>query len=549
MNKLIFMDSVEILLCLILLENNYAQNLHTIQSCSDSVRTAWIRHYFGPDSMGTAVDLAVDRFGNVYVTGSNVGMWAYWGFVTVKYNSDGEEQWVACYKGPGNLEDEPVAIAVDDSGCVYIVGYTFSSSTDYDYAIVKYDSNGTELWSAIYNGPNNTTDMAIGFAVDDSGNVYITGVSWDWNISGSHNYLTIKYNKDGVEQWVACYNGPADYEDHATDIVIDDSGDIYVTGYSTGEGTGWDFATIKYNSNGVEQWIVRDIRGGGSTLITIDDLENVYVAGAGNGYVIFKYNSNGIEQWYAKYSAADYPRGIAVDSYGNVYLTGEGRNASTGNDYCTVKYNSDGVEQWVARYNGPGGSDDFAFSLDIDGSGNTYVTGMSEGNGTWGDFAKIKYNSNGIEQWIVRYYGPKNLNDAAVAIAVDDSENVYVTGYNYMDAYGDRGNYTTIKYIQSISTRVNEEKITKSSSYSLSQNYPNPFNLITKITYSIQEPTFVTFKIYDILGKEIETLVNEFQTTGIYTFNFNANNLSTGIYLYQFQAGSFRQIQKMLILR
>lgn len=86
-------------------------------------------------------------------------------------------------------------------------------------------------------------------------------------------------------------------------------------------------------------------------------------------------------------------------------------------------------------------------------------------------------------------------------------------------------------------------------SYSLRQNYPNPFNPSTEISYSIPKSEFVKITVYDILGKEIQTLKNEFQEAGSYKVQFEAQNLSSGIYLYKLQAGAFTQVRKMLLVR
>jgi len=92
--------------------------------------------------------------------------------------------------------------------------------------------------------------------------------------------------------------------------------------------------------------------------------------------------------------------------------------------------------------------------------------------------------------------------------------------------------------------------------YSLSQNYPNPFNPSTKIKYTIPsitlsgvEESFVTLKIFDVLGNEIATLVNEEQPAGSYEVNFSATDLTSGIYFYKLQAGSFVETKKMILIR
>ncbi len=88
------------------------------------------------------------------------------------------------------------------------------------------------------------------------------------------------------------------------------------------------------------------------------------------------------------------------------------------------------------------------------------------------------------------------------------------------------------------------------SEYSLEQNYPNPFNPTTKISYSIQNDNFVKLVVYNIVGEEIAVLVNKFQTRGNYSVEFNAANLSSGLYLYKIQVGnSYHAVRKMIYLK
>lgn len=98
-------------------------------------------------------------------------------------------------------------------------------------------------------------------------------------------------------------------------------------------------------------------------------------------------------------------------------------------------------------------------------------------------------------------------------------------------------------------TSVNQNFINTPIQYELFQNYPNPFNPNTKITYSIPYSSFVSLKVYNILGKEIATLVNEEKTVGKYEVNFNAKNLSSGVYFYRIEAGKFLDTKKFILLR
>jgi hypothetical protein len=87
------------------------------------------------------------------------------------------------------------------------------------------------------------------------------------------------------------------------------------------------------------------------------------------------------------------------------------------------------------------------------------------------------------------------------------------------------------------------------SNYSLDQNYPNPFNPSTTINFTIPNSNFVTLKVYNILGSEVATLVNDNLSAGLYRFNFDAQNLASGVYLYELNAGNFREVKKMNLLK
>jgi hypothetical protein len=242
-----------------------------------------------------------------------------------------------------------------------------------------------------------------------------------------------------------------------------------------------------------------------------------------------------------------------VDGSGNVYVTGPSSGSGTAYDYATIKYISSGVQQWVARYNGPGNDWDEAYSLAVDGSGNVYVTGESFGSGTWQDFATIKYNSSGVQQWVQRYNGPGNGSDGATSLAVDGSGNVYVTG-GIVASPDD--NYATIKYSQPIGIIPISNEIPEA--FRLEQNYPNPFNPVTRIRFD-NPPSplsergdrggFVRLIVFDILGREVAVLVNEQLNPGTYEVEWHAGNFPSGVYYYELAAGEFRQTNKMILVK
>ena len=379
--------------------------LWVVPCFAQSVDTAWVRRYNGPGNLGDlAYAIAVDGSNNVYVTGWSWGSGTDYDYATIKYYSNGDTAWVRRYNGPANSDDEASAIAVDGSNNVYVTGHSQGSGTGWDYATIRYYPNGDTAWVRRYNGPDNDWDDAYAIAVDGSNNVYVTGNSYG---SGtSVDYATIKYYSNGDTAWVRRYNGPANSSDYVFAIAVDGSGNVYVSGYSGGSGTSQDYATIKYYPDGDTAWVRR-------------------------------YNGPG--------DTSDYASAIAVDGSNNVYMTGRSYGSGTSVDYATIKYYPNGDTAWVRRYNGLANSSDYVFAIAVDGSNNVYVTGYSLGTGTDYDYATVKYYPDGDTAWVRRYNGPANSGDGAYAIAIDGSNNVYVTGIS--EGSGTGWDYTTIKYI------------------------------------------------------------------------------------------------------
>lgn len=438
---------------------------------ADPVTVEWVARYNGTAGRSdVARKMVVDGSGNVYVTGYSAGVGTSNDYATVKYDANGNQQWAARYDGPANGADLAASLAVDGSGNVYVTGVSRGVVAGQDYATVKYDANGNELWVRRYNGPGGADDAAAALKVDGSGNVYVTGYALIAVDSGESDpnfipeYATVKYDTDGNEQWVRHYHGPGHSRDLATALAVDGSGNVYITGYSEGDGTGADYATVKYDTNGNQQWVARyDGPAGsfdGANGLALDGSSNVYVTGesegigTGSDYATVKYDTNGNQQWVARYDglANDYDSAgsLAVDGSGNVYITGTSTGYSDpfamGYDFATVKYNANGIQQWVARFNGPANDLDQPRSLALDGSGNVYVTGTSRNVETGQDYATVKYDTGGNLVWVQRYDGGLNSTDQGVAVAVDGSGNVYATGASRGGVTLD--DYATVKYSQ-----------------------------------------------------------------------------------------------------
>ena len=126
--------------------------------------------------------------------------------------------------------------------------------------------------------------------------------------------------------------------------------------------------------------------------------------------------------------------------------------------------------------------------------------------------------------------------------------------YSYSDATGFTGSYVyrlkqidqdgSFKYSQSV-----EVSISAPEQFALAQNYPNPFNPTTNISFTLPSKGFVSLKVFDMLGREVATIVSEEMSAGSYSKQWNAANISSGIYFYRLQAGSFTETKKLVLLR
>ncbi len=369
-----------------------------------------------------------------------------------------DTSWVARYNGPADSADNATALAIDTSGNIYVTGGSWGGITNFDYATIKYNPQGETVWVRRYNGLGNYEDFANDIAVDLNGDVYVTGYTWDDFPFGAYNYTTIKYSPNGDTIWVRRYNGPGDGEDVARSLAVDDSGNVYVTGWSIGIGTSYDYATIKYSPGGDTLW-VRRYNGPGNDLdwaqaLAVNDSGNVYVTGTSDDifsisdYATIKYESNGDTLWVRRYNGPvnNYDRSwaLAVDGSGNVYVTGDSWGGITKGDYATVKYDSLGNLLWERRFNGSGNSADIGWDVKVEKNGKVYVTGGTLSLTNHMDYGTIKYNPNGDTNWVRFYNGLDNLYDVALKLALDTMGNVYVTGSSVK--IGQYDDYLTVKY-------------------------------------------------------------------------------------------------------
>jgi hypothetical protein len=192
---------------------------------------------------------------------------------------------------------------------------------------------------------------------------------------------------------------------------------------------------VKYDTSGTKQW-VKQLEGSSKSYdksqgLAVDSSDNIYVAGFTNGgldgntssgkYDIFlvKYNSTGTKQWLQQFGSSENDFGLAVnvDSKGNIYVTGntngglDGNTNSGKNDIFLVKYNSSGTKQWTQQLGTP--TSEEGNGVAVDSSDNIYVTGWTQGKlDTYSgsvDTILVKYNSSGTKQWTRQFGAPSFL--------------------------------------------------------------------------------------------------------------------------------------------
>jgi len=244
----------------------------------------WQKRYNGPANDHEAVrGLAVDPSGNVVMAGYSIGVGSHYDYYTAKYAAaDGTLLWEKRYDGPASRDDFPNDLAVDSIGNVIVTGYSHGAATN-DFYTAKYAAaDGTLLWEQRYNGPANRDDRGYAVTTDVSGNVVVTGYS---NNGTNYDYYTAKYaGADGSLLWEKRYNGTANRDDYPQAAAADGNGNVVVTGYSFGSGSGQDYYTVKY--------------------------------AAADGTLLWEKRYNGPAGGY------DYAKAVAVDGSGNAIVTG-----------------------------------------------------------------------------------------------------------------------------------------------------------------------------------------------------------------------------------
>jgi hypothetical protein len=357
--------------------------------------------------------------------------------VTIRYAPNGNQLWTARFDSTNYPTAAPAALAIDNSNNAVVTGNALT---------IKYDNSGSELWTAPYSG--------VALAVDTNGNVVTTGMG---AIFG-----TIKLNTTGATLWQQSYpSACATVAGQA--VVVDSSNNIYVAGsypFFCNDGlVDYEYFVIKYDTNGTQLWTTSYEDGGKQWQtdgLLLDTANNLYVAGnfiggSGSKYVGFAYEPNGNLLWsaFAANNLASMDFGAAVDGTKCLIITGKIPTSFLPDytplfSYGTMKLSTNGSTLWASFYPPTAVSTSVANAIAIDEANNAYVTGYSPGSSGTNNIVTIKYSPNGNQLWLQSYNGLNAGNDGGSAIVVDKSGNVYVTGYETLPGGGT--GIVTIKY-------------------------------------------------------------------------------------------------------
>jgi len=424
----------------------------------------------------------------LFVPGSLMAQAPEW-MVYNTSNSGLRTNWVEC-------------LAIDAQGKKWIGddGAGWAGSGD---GLISFDpANGT--WS-LYNTSNSglPSNSVYAIAIDASGNKWV----------GTRGYTCKLTQFDGT-YWTT-YTPPVGATT-VTAITIDGSGNKWI-GVRDDWGSGR--GLLKFDGT---NWTIYDQSNSGlpdNTVyaIAIDGSGNKWIA-TGNGLAKFDGTN-----WSVYYTSSGLPKNdvrcIAIDAQGNKWIGTSGGGSAR----------FDGANWTVYNTSNSGLPSDYVYAIAIDVSGNKWI-------GTYAGLAKF----DGVH-WIVYNRSNSRLpGNWVTVIRIDRAGNKWIGTDGGLAVYREGG------VILAVDEKENKEMPT---SFALLQNYPNPFNPSTTISFEIPHQSHVKLVIYDVLGREVRTLVDEEKAPGRYTVNFDASNLPSGVYLYRLSSGNFNEVRRMVVMR
>ncbi|GMU99110.1 MAG: hypothetical protein AMXMBFR51_18460 [Ignavibacteriota bacterium] len=416
--------------------------------------------------------------------------------------------------------------------------------------LFKADSSGDSVWTRNFGWDGN--DVFADLVESSDGKFVATGLTDTPN--DFENIYLVKVDIDGNLQWEKNFGGSE--KEVALSLVNADDGGLVITGvtrsFSVGEE---DLFILKTNVDGDSLWFKTYGTAGndGGYGISKTSDGGYIITGQYNwsGLWLLKVDASGDTMWTKVFGGNNFEEGVSViETDDNGYIVC-GHSSSFGNgelDVYVIKTDSAGNLQWQKTYGGSG-YDEGRSILKRD---NGYLVLGNTDSGTAGefDYFLIWTDQNG-DTVQTKTYG-----DAGQDRCFD----VINVGYKYFLIAGTDFNIVTLGdagllLIESGNSPSDVKPDLMISGFSLSDAYPNPFNPTTTIRYEIGEYGYVSLKVYNILGIEVATLVNEEKQAGNYEVEFNSVetshdlSLPSGIYLYQLKVGSYSETKKMVLLK
>lgn len=498
-------------------------------------------------SYSFAYSMSKDNLGNIFICGYHLPNYVRSKYLTLKFGSNGVFNWASFYQGLDTFTLGTVDVALkniaDRKGNVYVAGRSLNNTNGSDIVLIKYNTLGDSIWTVRYNGPGNAQDEFSDMVMDKYSNIYITSYSAGLPATGL-DYLTLKYDSSGNKLWEARYNNIFNSTDEPKSIAIDSLLNVFVTGYCRGSNSKNEYVTIKYNPSGAQQWVSKYSTNADAEAMNVgvDRQNNIYVTGKVDTmitpsilskYRTIKYDSSGNEIWAREFKRmyfTDIPYNILIDSFNSPVIAGT----------SIVKYNSDGLFLWADTVS-PGW-----YACALDKMNNLYVSGSRTDSSFNWYMKTIKYSLTGDKLWTINIGGTENYNYTPAEILIDNND-IYIAANFEINGQNGFDSIVLFKYSQPIGITSNYNQIPER--FYLYQNFPNPFNPVTKIYYTLPVSGNVKIEIYDLLGQKIQTLQNEFKEIGSYIVDFDGSNLSSGLYFYRIESGSYVETKKMLLIK
>lgn len=301
-------------------------------------------------------------------------------------------EWERRYNNPINGEDDAYAIDVDNAGNSYVTGRSYNGN-NYDITTIKYDNTGNLIWSKNYSGSTNLDDYPVKIMVDFQNNIIVGGRV---SVTGGTYAVLLKYSSSGTLIWSKMFGGAQGTASSLGSLDLDYAGNIYMWN-SGSEANRACFVMIKCSQNGDTLWtkkIVDTLNAGANPVkIVADSSGNSYAVGNNSRFFyLVKVSSDGELIWKSRRvntTANDF----CLSRSGEIYVAGSVYRANV-YDFSTTKFNTSGFFVWETLYNT---DSEEAYSVVASKNDIIFITGRSFYTG---NITTVKYDSSGAQQWI-----------------------------------------------------------------------------------------------------------------------------------------------------